>query len=90
MPRKHRVVEYVVRHLAMPRAMCESREQLSYDFHGFGTALDVDGPSAAGVECAAEQVPPFTPFLARSSAKPIAIQQIPITKEKRTDVAART
>jgi acetolactate synthase I/II/III large subunit len=110
MPRKHRVVDHVVGHLAMVHAMCVTRDQLSYDdpygnnrfgrrrvrtclaamfpglvsveitdLAGFSTALGVDGQSAASVECSA-----------RPSAEPIAMQQIPITKEERTDVAART
>jgi acetolactate synthase-1/2/3 large subunit len=38
------------------------------DLDGFttavGAALDTDGPSVIGVECAADEIPPFAPFLA--------------------------
>ncbi|ORW44069.1 acetolactate synthase [Mycobacterium paraense] len=39
-------------------------------------ALATDGPAVVSVECAAEEIPPFAPFL------------IPTAKEARTDVAA--
>jgi acetolactate synthase I/II/III large subunit len=63
------------------------------DVDGFSaplrTALDVDGPLVVGVECSPDESPPLAPFLAAPSAEPIAIQQIPIRKENRTDVATR-
>ncbi|CAM2939356.1 thiamine pyrophosphate-binding protein [Mycobacterium intermedium] len=32
-------------------------------------ALDVDGPAVVSVECAADEIPPFAPFLARTTEK---------------------
>lgn len=51
-------------------------------------ALAADGPAVIGVECAADEMPPFAPFLAQLSATAPAAQQIPTAKENRTDVAA--
>ena len=51
-------------------------------------ALDVDGPSVVSVECAADEIPPFAPFLNHSPAKVSASQQFSTVKENRTDVAA--
>ncbi|HEU4363365.1 MAG TPA: thiamine pyrophosphate-binding protein [Mycobacterium sp.] len=52
------------------------------DIDGFSAALrvalDVDGPSVVSVECAADEIPPFAPFLTH-----------PMTKEDRFDVTAR-
>ena len=44
-------------------------------------ALNVDGPSVVSVECAADEIPPFTPFLNQLSSKQRAQQQFPIIKE---------
>ncbi len=44
-------------------------------------ALATDGPSVISVECSADEIPPFAPFLMKSPP-------IPPTKENRTDVAA--
>lgn len=52
------------------------------------TAMTVDGPAVIGVECAADEMPPFAPFLTRLSAKVTATEEIPTAKENRTDVAA--
>jgi acetolactate synthase I/II/III large subunit len=49
-------------------------------------ALDVDGPAVISVECSADEIPPFAPFLTRS-AKIDAIEESSTFKEKR-DVAA--
>jgi acetolactate synthase I/II/III large subunit len=54
-------------------------------------ALDVDGPAVVSVECAADEIPPFAPFLTGQAVKPEkteAIEEIPTVKENRTDVAA--
>jgi acetolactate synthase I/II/III large subunit len=51
-------------------------------------ALAVDGPAVVSVECAADEIPPFAPFLAALPAKKAAPQQVSIAKENRTDVAA--
>ena len=50
-------------------------------------ALDVDGPAVISVECSADEIPPFAPFLTRS-AKTDAIEESSTFKEKRADVAA--
>jgi acetolactate synthase-1/2/3 large subunit len=47
-------------------------------------ALHIDGPSVVSVECAADEIPPFAPFLA---SKAVATQLNPTTKENRTHVA---
>jgi acetolactate synthase I/II/III large subunit len=49
-------------------------------------ALNLDGPSVVSVECAADEIPPFAPFLNQPAAKSAVPQ--PITKENRTNVAA--
>jgi acetolactate synthase-1/2/3 large subunit len=62
------------------------------DADGFATAmraaLDVDGPSVVCVECSADEIPPFAPFLGAPTAKKAVNQQIPLTQEDRTNVAA--
>ena len=62
------------------------------DADGFATAvraaLDVDGPSVVCVECSADEIPPFAPFLGAPAAKKAVNQQIPSTQEDRTNVAA--
>jgi acetolactate synthase I/II/III large subunit len=61
------------------------------DLDGFAaamrSALDVDGPAVVSVECAADEIPPFAPFLAELT-KPTAREEGPTVKEERTDVAA--
>jgi acetolactate synthase-1/2/3 large subunit len=52
------------------------------------TALAVDGPAVISVECAADEMPPFAPFLSQLSVNSTAAQEIPTAKENRTDVAA--
>jgi acetolactate synthase I/II/III large subunit len=51
-------------------------------------ALAVDGPAVVSVECGADEIPPFAPFLTQLAAKPTAAQDIPTAKEDHTDVAA--
>jgi acetolactate synthase-1/2/3 large subunit len=51
-------------------------------------ALALDGPAVVSVECAADEMPPFAPFLTQASAKAAGAQEIPTAKESRTDVAA--
>ncbi len=64
------------------------------DSEGFatamGVALDIDGPAVVSVECAADEIPPFAPFLTSKQTKSIAIDQVPKVKEKSTNVAAST
>ncbi len=55
-----------------------------------GAALDIDGPAVVTVECAADEIPPFAPFLSTGKTEPIAIEEIPTVKERCTDVAAST
>jgi acetolactate synthase-1/2/3 large subunit len=52
------------------------------------TALDIDGPAVVSVECAADEIPPFAPFLTGKPVKTTATEEIPTSKENRTDVAA--
>jgi acetolactate synthase I/II/III large subunit len=51
-------------------------------------ALDVQGPSVISIECAADEIPPFAPFLTGVPAKNSAADQIPTTKENESNVAA--
>ncbi|MEE6135187.1 thiamine pyrophosphate-binding protein [Mycobacterium sp. 050128] len=53
-----------------------------------GTALGIDGPAVVSVECAADEIPPFAPFLTAAKTETIAIDQIPTVKEKCANVAA--
>ena len=61
------------------------------DLDGFApamrAALDVDGPAVVSVECAADEIPPFAPFLVQQ-AKTTASEEIPTVKKERTNVAA--
>ena len=62
------------------------------DLDGFAAAmraaLDIAGPAVVSVECAADEIPPFAPFLTQVPVKAIDIDEIPTVKENRTDVAA--
>lgn len=62
------------------------------DVDGFaaamGAALDIDGPAVVSVECAADEIPPFAPFLTAAPAKGAAVDQKSLAKENRTDVVA--
>jgi acetolactate synthase-1/2/3 large subunit len=51
-------------------------------------ALDIDGPAVVSVECAADEIPPFAPFLTKVPVNATATEGISIVKENRTDVAA--
>lgn len=53
-----------------------------------GTALNIDGPAVVSVECAADEIPPFAPFLAESSVKDTAVAEFPTAKESCTNVVA--
>jgi acetolactate synthase-1/2/3 large subunit len=53
-----------------------------------GAALDIDGPAVVSVECAADEIPPFAPFLTAAKTETIAIEEIPTAKENCTNVAA--
>lgn len=60
------------------------------DVDGFaaamGAVLDIDGPAVVSVECAADEIPPFAPFL--SQTKATAANQFSIAKENHAHVAA--
>ncbi len=62
------------------------------DLDGFAAAmraaLDVDGPSVVSVECAADEIPPFAPFLAARPAKATPQPEMSTAQEDKTDVAA--
>jgi acetolactate synthase I/II/III large subunit len=51
-------------------------------------SLAVDGPSVVSVECAADEIPPFAPFLDVLLANKSVNQQIPHTREDHINVAA--
>jgi acetolactate synthase-1/2/3 large subunit len=53
-----------------------------------GAAFDIDGPAVVSVECAADEIPPFAPFLTATPAKHTAVKEISIAKENHTNVAA--
>jgi len=53
------------------------------------TALGVDGPSVVSVECSADEIPPFAPFLGNSAPKTAKTNDHPTAKEIHDDVAAR-
>ncbi|MBV9515312.1 MAG: thiamine pyrophosphate-binding protein [Mycobacteriaceae bacterium] len=61
---------------------------------GMRAALSTDGPSVVSIECAADEIPPFAPFLgavtphAGAAEKPGASSHS-ITKENSSDVVAR-
>ncbi len=52
------------------------------------SALHVDGPAVVSVGCAADEIPPFAPFLIGTPTINAAAEEITIAKESRTDVAA--
>jgi acetolactate synthase I/II/III large subunit len=60
-------------------------EGLAAAVHG---SLAVDGPSVVSVECAADEIPPFAPFLDVPLANKPVNQQIPRTQEDQINVAA--
>jgi acetolactate synthase I/II/III large subunit len=51
-------------------------------------SLNVDGPSVISVECAADEIPPFAPFLAAPTTKQPANQDISPAQEEHAHVAA--
>jgi acetolactate synthase-1/2/3 large subunit len=53
-------------------------------------ALEVDGPSVVSIECAADEMPPFAPFLANAAPKAAGVNNHPIAQENRSDVVAGT
>jgi len=53
-----------------------------------GAALDIDGPAVVSVECAADEIPPFAPFLTAAPAKGHGVDQISHAEENLTNVAA--
>ncbi|HYB81810.1 MAG TPA: thiamine pyrophosphate-binding protein [Mycobacterium sp.] len=51
-------------------------------------AVHADGPAVVSVECAADEIPPFAPFLTQVPVKATATEQSATVEEYRTDVAA--
>ncbi|OBG69980.1 thiamine pyrophosphate-binding protein [Mycobacterium sp. E3339] len=51
-------------------------------------ALDVEGPAVVSVECAADEIPPFAPFLAALPSNAALAEQVSTAKENRDDVVA--
>jgi acetolactate synthase-1/2/3 large subunit len=62
------------------------------DLDGFAVAmraaLDIDGPAVVSIECAADEIPPFAPFLSALPANATATEEISSVKEDRADVVA--
>jgi acetolactate synthase I/II/III large subunit len=56
---------------------------------GLRVALDTDGPSVVSVECAADEIPPFAPFLATAAPKSEVVKNHSIAKENPSDVVTR-
>ena len=56
---------------------------------GLRVALDADGPSVVSVECAADEIPPFAPFLATAAPKSQVVNNHSIAKENPSDVVTR-
>jgi acetolactate synthase-1/2/3 large subunit len=52
-------------------------------------AMGADGPSVVSIECSADEIPPFAPFLDAVQASTESHQQHSISKEMYHDVAAR-
>jgi acetolactate synthase-1/2/3 large subunit len=51
-------------------------------------SLDVNGPSVVSVECAADEIPPFAPFLSTSVTKQPTNQHVSLAQEDHAHVAA--
>jgi len=51
-------------------------------------SLDVDGPSVVSVECAADEIPPFAPFLSELVTKRPTNQHVSLEQEDHAHVAA--
>jgi acetolactate synthase I/II/III large subunit len=56
---------------------------------GLRVALSTDGPSVVSVECAADEMPPFAPFLATAAPKSPVVNNHSIAKENLSDVVTR-
>ncbi|OBH29442.1 acetolactate synthase [Mycobacterium sp. E342] len=52
------------------------------------TSLDIEGPAVISVECDADEIPPFAPFLTERSGNGAVAEQVSTAKEDRADVAA--
>ena len=60
--------------------------------HALRTALDFEGPSVVSIECSADEIPPFAPFLGKSLPGVAVLQHnstASVQKEDRSDVTAR-
>ncbi len=53
------------------------------------SALNTNGPSVVSIECSADEIPPFAPFLGRAVPKFQELDHHSITKENPSDVVAR-
>ena len=56
---------------------------------GMRAALHTDGPSVVSIECSADEIPPFAPFLDRAVPKYQEVNNHSIIEEKPSDVVAR-
>jgi acetolactate synthase-1/2/3 large subunit len=68
----------------------------SVDVHEIGdlkdamrAALDADGPSVVSIECSADEIPPFAPFLGNAAPKSQSSKEDSMNKENHCDVVAR-
>jgi acetolactate synthase I/II/III large subunit len=52
-------------------------------------ALDAEGPSVVSIECSADEIPPFAPFLNQQRPNGAARQPISPHHQEDSDVAAR-
>lgn len=52
------------------------------------TSLDIDGPAVVSVECAADEIPPFAPFLGAAVTNRPTHQHVALTQEDHAHVAA--
>jgi acetolactate synthase-1/2/3 large subunit len=51
-------------------------------------SLDIEGPSVISVECAADEIPPFAPFLGTAVTKRPTSQHVSLAQEDHAHVAA--
>jgi acetolactate synthase-1/2/3 large subunit len=73
-----------------PRLLSVNVEAIAELPAAMKAALQVDGPSVVSIECAADEMPPFAPFLANAAPKAAGVTNHPIAKENRSNVIART
>jgi acetolactate synthase I/II/III large subunit len=81
-----RVADFIVEHLAATGV------QHIFGVDGAnrsGAGLGIDGPSVISVECSADEIPPFAPFLGKSVPSAASPCTYPMVKENHCNVVAR-